>query len=127
MGYALPYSFYSEDEKEQKQYAEWLRIAREDDIIFNLVPEKFMTEEILEEGLRYSGNSLQFLQDWIKTERMCLAAVEDNFRDFEFVPKKLRTEEVFLAAEQAFGREINAYEGIWMGPPNFKGWAKSLV
>ncbi len=123
---SLPISFREQVQGDREQYEEWMRIAREEDIVFDLVPERYLTEELICEGLKYGGNSLQPIRNEFRTENMCLAAVEGSFSELEFVPKKLRTDKIALAARKSFEKERKEAASEWRGPTDFTQWMINL-
>ena len=89
---------------------EWLRNFQVQQINANRGPNRgpIREEFCLKEhpGFLEAGFAVQYLPDELKTEALCIAAVQQNGKTLEFVPDALKTEELCLAAVQQDGVSI---------------------
>ena len=91
-----------------KEQEEWFSKTRFDEINAKKAPKKPLTTEefCLAMVQAAGGYALQFLPDKLKTEEIYLAAVKDFGTTLEFVPDAMKTEVLCLAAVQKDGRAL---------------------
>jgi len=62
------------------------------------LPDELKTEEICLAAVQQNGKTLEFVPGALKTEALCLAAVQQDGVAIKFVPNELITEELCIAA-----------------------------
>ena len=62
------------------------------------LPDELKTEELCLAAVQQNGKTLQFVPDALKTEELCLAAVQNDGVAIQFVPDGLITESLCIAA-----------------------------
>jgi hypothetical protein len=98
-------SYMALSEEQEK----WLSKIDRDTKNMKKVPAEFLTEEFYLAAVRQFGDLLEYVPAALRTEALCLAAVQQYSFALQFVPDALKTEAVCLAAVQEARNEALEY------------------
>ena len=89
--------------KEDKSVKKALELIWENPKKFLKIPEKIKTEKFCLAAVQQIGRALEYVPEALRTKAVCLAAVQHYGQALQYVPEALKTEAVCLAAVQQDG------------------------